>query len=204
MALIKSALEIALERTKDMKADPLALKAFELKQEGQRLAGEFLSDPAAVDLEARIKALAKEDRGILRQAVFGVLAARIQLPLTKAGMPPGTLETLAKGFSSLASSPFPDKRVGGLLKQIEDFLTRYLEDASKLDAALRKQYAPKLQRKEQELAARTGQAVRLDPLSDPEFLKVYQQNVGHLKSQYQSALDQAKEDLAAMLGIQKE
>lgn len=204
MALIKSALEIALERTKDMKADPLALKAFELKQEGQRLAGEFLSDPAAIDLEARIKALAKEDRGILRQAVFGVLAARIQLPLTKAGMPPGTLETLAKGFSALASSPFPDKRVGGLLKQIEDFLARYLEDASNLDAALRKQFAPKLQRKEQELAARTGQAVRLDPLLDPEFLKVYQQNVGHLKSQYQSALDQAKEDLSAMLGIEKE
>ncbi|MCK7514805.1 MAG: hypothetical protein MZV70_69585 [Desulfobacterales bacterium] len=46
--------------------------------------------------------------------------------------------------------------------------------------------------------------MRLDPLSDPEFLKVYQQNVGRLKSQYQSALDQAKEDLAAMLGIEKE
>ncbi len=204
MALIKSALEIALERTKDMKADPAALKSFELKQEGQKLAGEFLSNPAAVDLEARIKSIPKEDRGCLRQAVFGVLAARIQLPLTKAGISPETLETLAKGFSALTSSPFPDKRVAGLLKQIEDFLARYLEDASNLDAALRKQYAPKLQRKEQELAARTGQAVRLDPLSDPEFLNVYQQNVGRLKSQYQSALDKAKEDLAAMLGIEKD
>lgn len=204
MALIKSALEIALERTKDMKADPRSLKALEMKQEGQRLAGDFLSDPASVDMEARIKALPKEDRAILRQAVFGVLAARIQLPLTKAGIPQETLDTLAKGFAALASSPFPDKRIGGLLKQIGEFLTRYLEDASNLDAALRKQYEPKLRRKEQELAARTGQAVRLDPLSDPEFLKIYQQNLGNLKSQYQSALDQAKEDLSAMLGIQKE
>ncbi len=204
MALIKSALEIALERTKDMKADPAALKAFELKQEGQKLAGEFLSDPGSVDLEARIKSLPKEDRGILKSAIFGVLAARIQLPLTKTGIPPETLDALAKGFASLAASPFPDKRVGGLMKQVGDFLARYLEDASNLDVALRKQFEPKLRRKEQELAARTGQSVRLDPLSDPEFLKVYQQNVGHLKAQYQSALDQAKEDLAAMLGIEKE
>jgi len=204
MALIKSALEIALERTKDMKADPAALKAFELKQEGQKLAGEFLSDPGSVDLEARIKALPKEDRGILKSAIFGVLAARIQLPLTKTGIPPETLDALAKGFTALAASPFPDKRIGGLMKQVGDFLARYLEDATNLDTALRKQFEPKLRRKEQELAARTGQSVRLDPLSDPEFLKVYQQNVGHLKAQYQSALDQAKEDLAVMLGIEKE
>ncbi len=204
MALIKSALEIALERTKDMKADPRARKVFELRQEGQKLAGEFLSDPGSVDLEARIKAVPKEDRGILKSAVFGVLASRIQLPLTKAGMAPETLDALARGFTALASSPFPDKRIGTLLKQVGDFLARYLEDASSLDAALRKQYEPKLRRKEQDLAARTGQAVRLDPLSDPEFINLYQQNVGRLKAQYQSALDQAKEDLAAMLGIEKE
>lgn len=202
MALIKSALEIALERTKDMKADPRARKAFELRQEGQKLAGEFLSDPGSVDLEARIKALPKEDRGVLRSAIFGILASRIQLPLTKAGMHPETLDALARGFTALASSPFPDKRIGSLLKQVGDFLARYLEDAASLDAALRKQYEPKLRRKEQELAARTGQAVRLDPLSDPEFINLYQQNLGRLKAQYQSALDQAKEDLAAMLGLE--
>ena len=201
MAEIKSALEIALERTKSMKADPKALKAYELRQEGQKLAGDFLNDPASVNLEARIKAASKEDREALRSAVYGVLSSRIQLPVTKAGLPPETLEALAKGFTALAASPFPDKRIAGLLTQVWDFMSRYLEDAAKLDAALRKQYAPKLQRKEQELAARTGQAVRLDPLSDPEFVNVYQQNVGRLKSQYQDALDQAKADLAAMLGV---
>lgn len=204
MALIKSALEIALERTKDMKADPAARKSFELKQEGQKLAGEFLSDPDSVDLEARIKAVPKEDRDLFKSAIFGVMAARIQLPLTKTGIPKETMDALAKGFSALASSPFPDKRIAGLIRQIGDFLARYLDDASNLDAALRKQFEPKLRRKEQELAARTGQSVRLDPLSDPEFLKVYQQNVTNLKTQYQSALDQAKEDLATMLGIEKE
>lgn len=204
MAMIKSALEIALEKTKSMKADPEALKAYELRQEGQRLAGEFLTDPSSVDLAARIKSLPKEERGALRSAIFGVLSARLQLPATKAGLPAETMEALAKGLAAIGSAPQADKRVAGLLQQIGEFLTRYLEDAANLDAALRKQFAPKLQRKEQELAARTGQAVRLDPLTDPEFVSLYQQNVGRLKSQYQSALDQAKADLGAFIGLEKE
>ncbi|HSV55954.1 MAG TPA: DUF6657 family protein, partial [Magnetospirillaceae bacterium] len=114
------------------------------------------------------------------------------------------LETLARGFSALAARPFPDKRVSGVIQQIGDFLARYLEDAASMDASLRKQYAHRLQRKEQELAARTGQTLRLDPLSDPEFVGIYQQNVGKLKAKYQAALDQAKTDLAVMLGIEKD
>jgi hypothetical protein len=204
MALIKSALELALERTKSMKADPAALESYEMKQEGQRIAGEFLSDPESVDLKKRLGSFPKEKQGILRTAIYGVLAARLQLPASKVGIPPETMTALAKGFSALAPAPFSDKRVSGLLDSIGEFFTRYLEDAINLEQALRKQYAPTLQRKEQELAARTGQAVRLDPLSDPEFVKIYQQNVTHLKAQYQTALDQAKGELSKMIGIEKE
>jgi len=204
MALIKTALEIALEKTQSMKADPATLQTYELRQEGQRLAGDFLNDPAAVDIGKRVKSFPKEKQSILRTAIFGVLSTRLQLPATKAGIPPETMDALAKGFAALASAPFSDKKVIDIVQQIGNFLSRYLEDAANLDAALRKQYAPKLQRKEQELAARTGQAVRLDPLSDPEFVKIYQQNVSQLKSQYQATLDQAKADLGQMLGIEKE
>jgi len=202
MALIKSALEIALEKTQSMKADPAALMAYEARQEGQKLAGEYLNDPASIDLGKRIKDFPKEKQAVLRAAIYGVLSSRIQLPVTKNGIPAETLEALSKGFAALAAAPFSDKRVREIVQQIGDFLNRYLEDAGSLDAALRKQYAPKLQRKEQELAARTGQSVRLDPLSDPEFVKLYQQNVSHLKAQYQAALDQAKSDLGQILGIE--
>ncbi|MCK7514806.1 MAG: hypothetical protein MZV70_69590 [Desulfobacterales bacterium] len=129
MALIKSALEIALERTKDMKADPAALKAFELKQEGQRLAGNSSPIPPRSTWKPGSSAVPKEDRGILRQAVFGVLAARIQLPLTKAGMSPKPSRPWPRGFPPLASPPSRTSGSAASLKQIEDFLARYLEDA---------------------------------------------------------------------------
>ena len=50
MALIKSALELALEKTKDMKVDPAAIEAAELRQEGKKAAGLFLDDPSRNEL----------------------------------------------------------------------------------------------------------------------------------------------------------
>lgn len=51
------------------------------------------------------------------------------------------------------------------------------------------------------MAARMGRPVRIDPMSDPEFAAFYKQNVGQMKAQYQGALDQAKDDLAALCGF---
>ena len=44
MAMIKSALELALERTKDLKIDEAALEASNIKTEGRRAAGKYLED----------------------------------------------------------------------------------------------------------------------------------------------------------------
>ena len=69
-----------------------------------------------------------------------------------------------------------------------------------IEKSLKAQYGPKLRQKEQELARRLGQEVKLDPMQDPEFVAFFKQNVGKLKEQYQQALDNAKEDLKAMIG----
>ena len=45
MAMIKSALEIALERSKDIKVDEVAIEASALRVEGKKSAGRYLDDP---------------------------------------------------------------------------------------------------------------------------------------------------------------
>ena len=72
-----------------------------------------------------------------------------------------------------------------------------------VEQAIRKQWGPKIREKERQMAARMGQDVRIDPMSDPEFAAFYKQNVSAARAQYQSALDKAKEDLADMLGIER-
>ncbi|HPB66047.1 MAG TPA: hypothetical protein PLW80_05765, partial [Spirochaetales bacterium] len=89
-------------------------------------------------------------------------------------------------------------------EQLVGFLARYIEDAKRVEDAIRKQYAPRLKAKEQEMSARMGRPVRIDPMQDPDFAAFYKQNVGQMRDQYQAALDQAKADLAKLCGIHKD
>ncbi len=204
MAAIKSALEIALERTKDLKADPKALAANAARQEGKRLAGEYLSDPSTIDFGVKFSAIAKDAKENSRAGAFEVFSSRIQLPMSAAVNPDADLVILATGMKALNTLPFGEKKMQAIFDQLGGFLKQYLDDAKKVEEAIRKQYAPRLKQKEQEMAARMGRPVRIDPMSDPEFAAFYKQNVGQMRTQYQDALDKAKTDLAALCGITKE
>ncbi|MBN1241981.1 MAG: hypothetical protein JXA15_04650 [Spirochaetales bacterium] len=200
---IKSALEIAMERTTALKADSVAIKANERRRDGKRLAGEFLAEPDAVDLKARLESEPKEDRNLLREGAYETLATRIQLPLSRDSDGSADLAVAAKGFAALATGFGAEGKVEKLFQQLQSFMQRFVTDADQLDQGLRRQFEPRLRQREQEAAARTGRAVRLDPMSDPEFVKVYQQQAGMLKAQYQQVLDKAKLELAGLLGVER-
>jgi len=212
MAMIKSALELALERTKDMVVDEVALEERSLKQEGKKAAGRFLDDPETVDLAAILASYAKEKRKSVREGMFETFSAQLQLPTNEASI--ATVPLIAKGFAVLAAAPsgngilgnvggaVAEKRVAALFQQLEGFFKQYLDDMKNVEQAIRKQWAPKLREKERQLAARMGQDVRIDPMSDPEFSAFYKQNVSAVRSQYLAALDKAKADLSALLGME--
>ena len=212
MAMIKSALEIALERSKDIKVDETALEANALRIEGKKAAGLFLENPESSDLAKKLEQYPKEKRAAVREGIFDVLASQIQLPTSEASM--AKLELLSAGFSAIAASTgsgllsgvgsaVADKRVQALIQQLAGFFTQYLDDMKNVEQAIRKQWGPKIREKERQMATRMGQDVRIDPMSDPEFAAFYKQNVSAARAQYQGALDKAKEDLAAMLGIER-
>jgi hypothetical protein len=211
MAMIRSALEIALERSKDIKVDEAALEANALRVEGKKAAGRFLEDPESASLGEALGGYPKEKRAAARAGAFEVLAAQIQLPSSDAAL--DKLETLSAGFSAIAASSgsgllggvgsaVADKRVQALFQQLAAFFKQYLDDMKNVEQAIRKQWAPKIREKERQMAARMGQNVRIDPMSDPEFAAFYKQNVSAAREQYQAALDKAKGDLAALLGIE--
>ena len=211
MAMIKSALEIALERSKDIKMDEAAMEANVLRVEGKKGAGRYLDDPASGSLGEKLGQYPKEKRAAVREGMFDVLASQIQLPVNDASV--AKLDILSAGFSALAmsagtgllggvGSAVADKRVQALFQQLAGFFKQYLDDMKNVEQAIRKQWGPKIREKERQMAARMGQDVRIDPMSDPEFAAFYKQNVSAARAQYQAALDKAKNDLAAMIGIE--
>jgi hypothetical protein len=205
MATIKSALELAMEKTKDLKVDEAAQEANELRQEGKRNAGRYLEDPAAFDLAKKLESFPKDKRPAVKKGMHEVLSALIQLPLNDASMDKlgviGAAYAILAADSGLVAGAMAGKKVQALFQQLEAFLRKYLEDMKNVDQVIRKQWAPKLREKERAMAARLGQDVRLDPMADPEFSAFYKQNVGAVREQYQAALEKARQDLGTMIGI---
>jgi hypothetical protein len=189
MGNIKTALEIALERTEAIKSDKATIEQFEAKQTGKCLASSFLENPEenAKSLEDAIKKASKEQKTSLKEGMFEVLLSRISLPATKEDE--RRLSAVGKGLHALIK----DNHFHGLYRQLLDILSRYLEETVRYDEVIKQQYEPRLRQKEVELSKRYGQPVKLDPFQDPEFASFYKQNMESLKANYQVTVDQVRQ-----------
>jgi hypothetical protein len=196
MGRIKIALELALERTESVKSDKGSINQFEAKQRGKKLANAFLENPKD-GLEGELKRTLgskapKEDLEALKQGIFDVLIAQVTLPVTKDDEK--RIEAAGKGLQTVIADP----HFGMLYKQFLQAVSQYLGEIAQYDEAIRRQYAPKLRQKEEELSRRYGRAVKIDPLQDPEFLAFYNQNMNALRGNYQALADQVREQATGM------
>ena len=187
MGKIKSALEIALEKTESVKGNRDNIDQFEFKQKGKKLANVFLGG-AVQSLEEEIKKLSADEQASLKQGIFDVLITQISLPMVKDDLK--RIEKAGQGLNTIIGN----KRFGEIVKQLSQVLSQFLSEAANYEEAVKKQYAPKLRQKEEELSRRLGRNVKIDPFQDPEFAAFYNQNMNILKENYQAAIDQVKEE----------
>jgi hypothetical protein len=191
MGRIKSALEIALERTESVKSDRGSIGQFEAKQKGKKLANDFL-EGAVKSLEEEINKFPKDEQANLKQGIFDILISQIGLPVVKDELK--RIEAAGRGLHAIIGG----KRFGETVKQLGQVLNQYINEAAQYEDAIKRQYAPKLRQKEEELSRRAGRAVKIDPFQDPEFVAFYNQNINALKANYQAAVDQVKQEAAGL------
>jgi hypothetical protein len=190
MGVIKTALEIALEKTEKVKSDKSGIGQFEVKKRGKKLANDFLE--GEVDLAAEIKKTPAQDRESLKQGIFDVLIAQIALPTAKDDEK--KIEKLGKGLSAVINKgEFND-----MYRQLTMLFAQYIKEASQYEQMINQQYAPKLRQKEEELSRRFGREVRIDPFQDPEFVAFYNQHINALKGNYEPVVAQAREEAKRM------
>ncbi|AEF84546.1 hypothetical protein TREPR_0849 [Treponema primitia ZAS-2] len=193
MGRIKSALELALERTESVKGDKGSIDQFEAKQRGKKLANLFLADPKD-GLEGELKKTPKDQLAALKQGIFDALITQVALPAVADDEK--RIEAAGKGLQAVIGDP----RFGALYKQFIQGISRYLSETAQYDAAIKQQYAPKLRQKEEELTRRLGRPVQLDPFQDPEFVGFYNQNMNALKDNYQAMVNQVREQAVQLFG----
>lgn len=196
MTEIKSALEIALERTQGVAGNKEKLEADSFIKEGMRLASSLLSisdSTSEADIREKLKKFSGKQLGWVREGLFQSLLANIVLPLDDTYRE--RLAVVSRGLPEL----IPDKKkLAYVFDQLQKFFDQYLERRAAIRVQLEQQLAPRLKAREAQLAQQLGQKVRLNPMQDPEFANALQKSVGQLEERYQEALTNLKEELRRM------
>jgi len=190
MGVIKTALEIALEKTESVKSDKSSIEQFEAKQRGKKLANAYLAGDG--DLNETVKKASAAEKENLKQGIFDVLITQISLPSGAEDVK--KMEKLGKGLEVIIKT----SEFSAMFKQLIQVFTQFLQETSQYEQAIRQQYAPKLRQKEEEVSRRLGREVRIDPMQDPEFAAFYNQHMNALKSNYEPVVEQAKEETRRM------
>ena len=195
MAQIKSALEIALERTADIKSDASVGKKRELNNCGKKLASDFLSDSDLAAFKKAFGAYKHEEKDFVLEGAVKLFMARIQLPADEAEKE--KILQAGQGLEVL----LPHKNIGQLFQSVDQVFSRYLESQKQLEAALTQQFMPELRQKQQELEKRFGQQIALEPSQDPDFVQALNRNLDALKEQYSGSIDEIKHFIANAAGL---
>ena len=195
MSRIKSAWEIALERTQDIEVDKDRLAKEEMTRRARALAGSYLNYDEGVDEES----VAKDWEGIRDKegAREGLRMALMQnLTLPGESVLNDRYERLSF-LAGLLSGGNGD--VAALMGQITAFLKQYPEHQKQLYEQLKEHFRPMLEEKAQQLREKYGQDIPLSLENDKEFVQVANKQLEELRKQYESNLDAAKSQLETIL-----
>ncbi len=199
MAIIKSAWELALEKTASLEADPVKIQHDQKIKEGRQLAANFLMDLDVTqeDTQKKYDTYTKEEKQTIKEGMALTLLSNLSLPRTplfKDSFP----QFIALG-SIIAEG---DEQIAGLLSQVEEFFTQYLTNKEDLIERMKEQFGPHLEQKQAQMRQQYGPNFVLRPEQDPEFMKLLDKNLAQLDEQYNQILDQAKDQMKELLKIE--
>ena len=193
MAIIKSALELALERTKDIEIDKEGLEIQKFRETGMKLVARAESEPD-LDIKAELARYKDKELAWLREGMRTVIVSYLGLPSGQDSI--DRLDRIVPLMSLVASKP---REMEKLVQEMVTFLSQYIQQKDQLIQAVRQQLEASLRQKEDALFQQTGRRQRLTIESDPEFAKYLTMNLDKLQKQYTAALEPIREKLLAQI-----
>lgn len=198
MAIIKSAWELALEKTQSLEADPDKIKRDLKVKEGRQIAATFLNDIDSTreGTEKRYSSYTGSDKEAVKEGMALTLLANLSLPRNL-----GFKDAFSKVLELGAILGQGNEELAQLLGQLEGFFNQYLESQEDLVERMKQQFAPHLQQKEAQLRQQYGPNFTLRPEQDPEFMKLLDKQLSQLDEQYSNILNQAKDQIKEILQL---
>ena len=183
MARIKSAWEIALEKTQDIVVDEAKLRTDGLLKEGMALAGGYLNniDQAIDVMAAKFASYKGEDASLVRQGIVNTILSNISLPSDdlyqmRFDRTCDLVNVVTKG----------DMQAMGLMRQIGDFLKQYTDAKVAFVERMKTQIQ---------------QAMESNPegVNSAQYTQIINQNLKKMDAQYGEALENTKQSLKQLL-----
>ncbi len=198
MAIIKSAWELALEKTASLEVDPVKIQRDLKIKEGRQIAAIFLMDidVSQEDTQKKYDAYPEGDKQIIREGMALTLLSNLSLPRT-----PLFKDSFPQFIALGAIIAEGDEQITSLLSQVEAFFTQYLTNQEDLIERMKEQFGPHLEQKQAQLRQQYGPNFVLRPEQDPEFMNMLDKNLAQLDEQYNGILDQAKDQMKELLKI---
>ena len=181
MGEIKSALELALERTNNVQGDKKLIEKNNAIDEGRKAAFEYMEkkDAKETTLEKLIKESSKEKQQWLREGMFKVLISNLKLPDDESSF--DKINKIRDGFAAIAEDK---KDIIFLFSQVEQVFKQYLENKKSIIENLNNNFEQKLKEKEEALSKQLGTNVTLKPENDPEYKEYLHKVTNQLDQQY--------------------
>ncbi len=183
MSKIKSAWELALEKTKDIVIDEAKYKENTLEKEGMALAGKFLNSAEMQDSElgAKYDSYSQEDSVFVRRGIANAVFANLGLPSDS------LYEMRFERIVALVVLIAPESSSAvGIIRQIGDLFAQYIKHKTDF-----------IERMQEQL--RQAMEENPDSTNTAQYAQLIQQNLKKLDAQYQGALDNAKDSLKESL-----
>ncbi len=184
MARIKSAWEIALEKTQDIEIDETKYRTDKLTKEGMALAGGYLNntDQKLDEVAAKFAAYSQEDRTLVRSGMVSTILSNVSLPSDDIYQM--RFDRTCDLVNLVTSG---DPQADGLMHQIGDFLKQYLDAKSAFVDRMK---------------AQIQQAMENNPegVNTAQYSQIISQNLKKMDGQYSEALENTKESLKELLG----
>lgn len=190
MGKIKSALEIAMEKTENIAIDENKIRINQENERIRRIAGEYLAKEERDD--SLLKALDDYSEEVLKRALKNLMLSSLTLPNYE--VVDDRYERLLAIMNCIMRD---DKNAIALYERITAFLKQYPLHRKELVESLKKQLEPMLEEKSEAMSQKLGRAIRLNIEDDKETLEIIEQNLEHLEKQYNDNLENAKKSLEA-------
>ncbi len=195
MGEIRSAIDIALEKTADISSSKKSVDSRAIKNKGKKAAGDFISSGDTELFEKLIASESDETRSLINEGAVSILLAGVQLPATKADLE--KLKRTGTGLEIL----LPKSGLVQLFEQVAQILNQYLEEREQLAKALEQQFMPRLRAKQQEMAKRYGQTLPMELSQDSEYQAALTKNRRMLEQKYEAVITEVRIRVREIAGI---